>query len=206
MRLIDQHRLGLRQVAVGRGPGLLRELAPPSIRSNGFGLYAHVSRAAFNSGDRKSSAMRFFASASSFALTTMVLLSFSGTLIGFWAGLCRVMVTAFFAMLNSSCKGGSKPQPIAERRPPSPHIAGAAGKHESRLRIMARGVLWTRPTVCLSLGMNTKPSMSLSTIEEAAAREAKHDALRVSVVGEAVWAVLLVACLLTLLWSMLGRG
>jgi hypothetical protein len=54
--------------------------------------------------------------------------------------------------------------------------------------------------------MNTEPNMSSSTIEEAEAREAKYDALRVSVVAQTVWAVLLVACLLSLLWSMLGRG
>ena len=54
--------------------------------------------------------------------------------------------------------------------------------------------------------MNTEPNMSLSTLEEAVAREAKHDALRTSDVAETVWAGLMVACLLSLLWSMLGRG
>ena len=68
------------------------------------------------------------------------------------------------------------------------------------------GVLGTRPAVCLPLGMNTEPNMSLLTLEEAAAIEAKHDALRTSAVAETVWAVLMVACLLSLLWSMLGRG
>ena len=59
--------------------------------------------------------------------------------------------------------------------------------------------------------MNTRPNMSLSTIEEAveeaAAREPKYDALStVSAVAETVWAMLMVACVLSLLWSMLGHG
>jgi hypothetical protein len=59
--------------------------------------------------------------------------------------------------------------------------------------------------------MNTKPTMSLSTIEEAVeeagARESKYDALSTgSAVAETVWAVLMVACVLFLLWSMLGHG
>jgi len=59
--------------------------------------------------------------------------------------------------------------------------------------------------------MNTKPNMSLSTIEEAleeaAAREPKYDPLStVSAVAETAWALLMVACVLSLLWSMLGRG
>ena len=62
------------------------------------------------------------------------------------------------------------------------------------------------PPFAYRWGMNTEPNMSLSTLEEAAAREAKYDALRTSAVAETVWAVLMVACLLSLLWSMLGRG
>jgi hypothetical protein len=59
--------------------------------------------------------------------------------------------------------------------------------------------------------MNTKPNPSLSTIEEAVeeagARESGYDALStVSAVAEAVWALLMVACVLFVLWSMLGRG
>lgn len=45
-----------------------------------------VNRAALNSGDRQSSAMRLFASASSFALTGMALLFWVGTLSDFGAG------------------------------------------------------------------------------------------------------------------------
>jgi hypothetical protein len=54
----------------------------------------HVSRAAFSSGDRQISAMRlalrFFSSASSFALTGMALLFSSETLLGLGAGVCLV--------------------------------------------------------------------------------------------------------------------
>ena len=72
-------------------------------------------------------------------------------------------------------------------------------------------VLTTRPPLCLPLSMHTKPNMSLSTIEEAveeaAPKQLTYHALRtVPVVAETVWALLLVACVLSLLWSMLGHG
>jgi hypothetical protein len=61
----------------------------------------HVSRAAFSSGDRQISAMRlalrFFSSASSFALTGIALLFPSGTLLGFG--------TAFFSFGSSGRAG-----------------------------------------------------------------------------------------------------